>query len=405
MRKLANLFLILFVVSAVSGILGAIVPSVAWVGALHRTLWLACLLTGILVYIGFGFNRHLPRSVLIPPLLWLVWSLVSWWPFALADSSWGLVAAYVAQLLLAMISLKINFILNGRDLLLVPEQFSDPGFSLRRLVVFALVSLLVVPATVLLVLFSAAGNLLVTSTGGFVTIRPDGLYMTEKLYQRANKQIRLAGMIHLGQDSYYNDLIASIPAERTVILAEGVSDETGLMQHDFGYGRVADLLGLSPQEHFPFAGRLISRQELDQPYRERFDGPHILPADIDLQQFDPRTVEVLNALARYVLNAESLLSGYLEFNRWVQEHMTVDINRVVMNDLIDKRNHELIGIVPQALNRYDTLVVPWGALHMKGIEAAVIEADFYLVESISRRSINFFDLPLIRVWKQLRADN
>jgi len=76
-----------------------------------------------------------------------------------------------------------------------------------------------------------------------------------------------------------------------------------------------------------------------------------------------------------------------------------------MNDLIDKRNQAVIALIPQALDRYDVVVIPWGALHMKGIEVAVRAADFYLHDSYLRRSISFFDLPFGRIFKQLRSNS
>ncbi len=406
MRKLANLFLIFFIASAVSGIFqvlaqyGELFPYAAQI---HRILRGACLFTGFLVYIGFGFNRHLPKRVLVPLLLWLFWSLVAYWPLDYYSLEWGRLVAHVAQLIFGAILLKINSLLNNKGLLLAPEQFSGPSFSFGALVKFSLVSLVVLPVSLLLVLFSLLGGVLDRSTGGFVQLRPDGLYMQERIYHLDGKNVRLAGMIHLGHGDYFNDLIASIPTERTLILAEGVSDDTGLMSERFSYGNIAGNLGLTSQEQFHFAGRRISRADLSQSYRERHDGPHILDADIDLQQFDPRSVEVLNALAKNFLNADSLWRGYLQFNRWAEENVTVDTHRVLMFDLIDKRNQAVIDLLPQALARYDVVVIPWGALHMKGIETAVRAADFYLHDTYLRRSIRFFDLPYTRIIDQLRA--
>ncbi len=408
MRKLANLFLILFIASAVAGIFQVLAQHYglfSFTTQIHYILRGACLITGFLVYIGFGFNRHLPKRVLIPLLLWLFWSLVAYWPLDFLSMEWGLLLIYVAQLIFGTMFLKVNSLVNRKSLLLVPEQFSGSAFSFATLVRFSLISLVVLPVSLLLVVFSLVSGVLDRSTGGFVQLRPDGLYMQEKVYHLDGKDIRLAGMIHLGHGSYYSDLIASIPAERTLILAEGVSDESGLMRERFSYGNIAGNLGLSSQEQFHFAGRRISLGDLSQPYRERYDGPHILAADIDLQQFDPRSVEVLNALARYFLNADSLWQGYLQFNRWAEENITVDTNRVLMNDLIDKRNQAVIKLMPQALERYDVVVIPWGALHMKGIEVAVRAADFYLHDTYMRRSISFLDLPLGRIWQQLRSDD
>jgi hypothetical protein len=408
MRKLANLFLVLFIVSALSGIFQVLAQHFGlfpYATRLHHILRGACLITGFLVYIGFGFNRHLPKRVLIPLLLWLFWSLVAYWPLDFFSLAWGRLIAYVAQLTFGVMLLRVNFLLNNRGLLLVPEQFTGPAFSFARLVKFSFISLIVLPVSLLLVVFSLLSGVLDRSTGGFVQLRPDGLYMQEKVYHLDGKDIRLAGMIHLGHGSYYSDLIASIPAERTLILAEGVSDDTGLMRERFSYGNIAGNLGLSSQEQFHFAGRRITLADLRQPYRERYDGPHILDADIDLRQFDPRSVEVLNALAKYFLNADSLLRGYLQFNRWAEENVTVETNRVLMYDLIDKRNQAVIHLLPQALERYDVVVIPWGALHMKGIERSVRAADFYLHNAYLRRSVRFFDLPFSRILQQLRSDD
>ena len=406
MRKLANLFLILFIASAVSGIFQVLAhhyEMFSFATQIHHTVRGACLITGFLVYIGFGFNRHLPKRVLIPLLLWLFWSLVAYWPLDPFSLVWGRLIAYIAQLIFGVMLLKVNSLLNNKGLLLVPEQFSGQSFRFATLVKFSLISLIVLPVSLLLVMFSVVSGVLDRSTSGFVQLRPDGLYMQEKVYHLDGKDIRLAGMIHLGHESYYSELITSIPAERTLILAEGVSDEAGLMRERFSYGNIAGNLGLSSQEQFHFAGRRISLADLSRPYRELYDGPHILDADIDLQQFDPRSVEVLNALARYFLNAESLWHGYLQFNRWAEENVTVDTNRVLMYDLIDKRNQAVIDLLPQALARYDVVVIPWGALHMKGIEAAVRAADFYLQDTYLRRSISFFELPYDRIMRQFRS--
>ncbi|MFO7765178.1 MAG: hypothetical protein R6V33_01955 [Pelovirga sp.] len=406
MRKLANLFLILFITSAVTGIVHILLQhSGLFPGAtpIHRFIRGACLITGFLVYIGLGFNRHLPKQVFIPLFLWLFWSLVSYWPLDYFTLGWGRLVAYVAQLTVGAMVLKTNFLLNNKGLLLAPGQFAGPAFSFRNLVVFSVISLVIIPTSLLLVLFSAAGGILEKSTGGFVQLRPDGLYMKEKIYHLDGKDIRLAAMIHLGQGSYYADLISSIPAERTLILAEGVTDKADLMQFEFSYNNIADSFGLTSQEQFHFAGRRISPADLDQPYRERYDGPHILAADIDLQQFDPRSIEVLNAIARYLLNAESLIKGYFEFNRWAEENMTVETNRMLMHDLINKRNQAVIDLLPRALDRYSVVVIPWGALHMKGIEAAVREADFYLHDTNLRRGISFFDLPYNQIMRRFRS--
>jgi hypothetical protein len=43
----------------------------------------------------------------------------------------------------------------------------------------------------------------------------------------------------------------------------------------------------------------------------------------------------------------------------------------------------------KALERYDTVVIPWGALHMKEIEAEVLKRGFVLQIEQERVSIDF----------------
>ena len=127
----------------------------------------------------------------------------------------------------------------------------------------------------------------------------------------------------------------------------------------------------------------------------------MIRADIDISAFDPRTIDVLDALARYVLNAPSPVAGYLEFNQWLEENAPPDIDDIVMTDLLDKRNQALLEYLPDALENYDTLVIPWGALHMKGIEQALLDRGFSPGTTRRHLSIDFGSLPYRQMWDQL----
>ncbi len=404
MRRLANCFLILFLVAAFSRFIYAaarLYPALDIPAFPAQAIGLLCFLCAGLLFPGFAFNRNLPLPVLLPPQLWLLWSLVDFWPLENWFGAKYQLLAAVAQLLLGLICLNLNRTLNGRSLLLTAGQFAGPAFSLRRFVLFCLAAPLVFPLLAAIIGFSLLGNLIESGSAGFVHLKPNGLYLEERTYVQAGKQIRLAGMIHLAQPEYYSALTASIPPERTLILLEGVTDRDGRLKEHFSYRRIADLLGLTAQEHNVFQGRLISPAQL----HERATGPppavDLLPADIDLREFDPLTIEVLNALAKYVLNNESPLAGYLEFSRWAQQNTPADINRIIMRDLLDKRNQHVLGYLPEALNKYDHLVIPWGALHMKGIERSLFKRDFALADRRGHLSIDFRQLPYAKLWKAL----
>jgi hypothetical protein len=402
MRKLANLFLILFLAAAGLGI-GTEMLNLYWpdspLAGLRNLADLLVILLAVPIYFGFSFNRHLPKILFVPLLSYLCWGLLDFWPLELLTGDKYRLFAACGQLLLGFLALQLIRYANGNSLLLVRSQFAGPGFSWGNFIRCCLLSIPLVPLVLLLLSYSVAGTLIEEFTAGFVRLKPNGLYMVEKFYVQGDKQIHLAGMIHMGQQDYYQGLADSFNAGHTLLLAEGVSDAEGLLTDRYSYGKVAGMLGLAAQEQHSFPGRLITVAQLEQPTTSEAGTPDILPADIDLQQFDPRTIEVLNAIGTQLLNASSLRSGYREFSRWAELNVTAETNRIVMDDLLQKRNRSLLSYLPKGLQNYQTLVIPWGALHMPGIEAAIKARGFVLQNSRERLSIDFLLLPYEQLWQ------
>ncbi len=380
MRKLANLYLLLFLVAAffrLSALLFSQVLGFAALTELSGLIDLLALLLGLLVYLCMAFDRHLPKLKLLPLIAFQLWGTLAFWPLPeLLGAAATDFLSSIGQLLLGGMALVLVRVENGKSWLFRRSQFAGPGFSWRNLFKFGLLNIVLLPLVLLILGFSVAANVIELSTTGFVRLKPNGLFMVERVYRQGPKTIRLAGMIHLGQQAYYDELIDSMAGHRTLILAEGVSDETQRLKGKFSYAKLAELLGLASQEQFPFQGRLVDAQSLDRLTDVQKTQPDILRADVDLKSFDARTIKVLNALGKYLLNADSFPQGLRDFNRWANQHITPEINRVVMNDLLEKRNQNLLGYLPKALRKYDTLVIPWGALHMAGIERGIQELDF-----------------------------
>ncbi len=404
MYKLANLFLICFTLLAASTLSMGLSPSLQSSDFLAQSRSLLLPLSqglAVILYIASGFNQHLPKKLLYPLFLWLLWLQLECWPLANLTGEFYLICVGLLQLLLVFFLLLLNNRTNEAGLLLVPAQFTGPFFSGRNLLFFCLANIIVAPLLLFVLAFAGISQLVTSNTAGFVHLKPDGLYMTERTYVRQDKQIRLIAMIHLAGDNYYQNIVDSLPQTGTLILAEGVSDHQQLLSEHFHYGKIADFLGLTSQEQLHLPGRLISAEQLKQQAPESEPGLDILPADIDLSSFDPRTIKVLNAMAKYMLNAQSPLKGYLAFNQWAAENVESDIDRIVMADLLDKRNRSVLGYVQQALNSYHTLVIPWGALHMKGISKNLEEQGFTMQRSSEHRSINFAELPYKEIWQGL----
>ncbi len=408
MRILANLFLLLFTLFALSNIVLFAPDSLSGFPLIPNYI------TQLQTFVRYGtlflyfvsaFNRHLPKLVFYPLFAWVFWSVFSYWPLSeVIGQAYHLCVGF-AQLLTLFFLLRRNYRDNESSFLLVPSQFTGPFFSGRALLIFIIVNILIAPPAFVAIGYKLAAQLIDTSTGGFVTLQPDGLYMSEKTYQHNDKAIKLIAMIHLARPEYYTDIAKTIPKKNTLILMEGVSDKTNLLKNRFSYGNLAEFLGLTSQGQLDLSARIISPEQLkqEQPANEEQTQLDILPADIDVSAFDPQTIEVLDTLAKYVLNGDSPVDGYFEFNQWIQEHTDPDIDKTIMADLLDKRNAAVLAYIPEALQRYDTLVLPWGALHMKGLEQAIRDKGFRLVDDQSHLSIDFKHLPYEQMIEKLKA--
>lgn len=408
MRTIANIFLILFLNAAGLGIAEALLGQklgLSLLSALHDFAQGLAIFFGLVIYLGFAFNKHLPKKVLIPPIAFLFWAMLDFWPLENFSGNYYQLIAMVTQLLLGLLALQLNKQLNKKSRLLTLSQFTCPAFSGQNLFRFCLVNIPLMPLAVAILSFATVSNLIDEQSAGFMRLKPNGLYMVEKVYQKDSKTIRLASMIHLGQQAYFDSLSASLQGQQTLLLAEGVSDKNGRLQGEFSYQKIAELLGLTAQEQMLVDGRLINAKSLDQLDDRQIGKTDILPADIDLSEFNEQTISMLNALGRYVLNSDSLAAGFRKFNQWAKDKTSPETNQIVMDDLVQKRNRMVLSYLPKALRKYDILVIPWGALHMPGLETAVRHKGFTLRQQQERLSIDFLRLPYEKLWQQQSLSN
>ncbi|HEX2770228.1 MAG TPA: hypothetical protein VHN12_13205, partial [Geobacteraceae bacterium] len=247
-----------------------------------------------------------------------------------------------------------------------------------------------------LVLYTA-NSCMAEYTSGFMRLAPGGLYMTDRVYRRDNRTIRLAGMIHVGEKEYYDALAGSVAPGRTIVLAEGVTDDKHLLRNRLNYGRVAGFLGLTSQEKMLFRGKLIKPEALEarrvrsrgMGEKEQAGPADILRADVDVSAFRPPTILFLNTFGKHLQESHSLVKGLLAINVWAEKNITREMHEVIVDDILHRRNREVIRHLGKALDRYDTVVIPWGALHMKEIEVEVLKRGFVLQEERERVSIDF----------------
>lgn len=281
--------------------------------------------------------------------------------------------------------------------LLMPKtRFSGPFFSLRNTLIFTAANIVAIPIVLVLCFFVGINSLMDKYASGFMHLAPDGLHMTEKVYRRGNKTIRLAGMIHVGEKEYYDSLVRSVAPGRTIVLAEGVTDKDNLLREKPQYDKVAGYLGLSSQhDKLHFSGRLIDEDELDEPDAQfragdkAQGGLDILRADVDVSSFHPSTIAFLNELGKQMKQSHSLAREFFDSNGWTKKYATAQIQQVIIDDILYSRNKEVIRDLRKVADRYDTILIPWGALHMMEIEADVKKQGFELQQVRDRVSIDF----------------
>jgi hypothetical protein len=241
-------------------------------------------------------------------------------------------------------------------------------FSWLNLIVFLLLNLFVllsaVVAYVVLCTSLAVGHF----SDGFLTLRPDGLTVQVRKYVRNDgKTIQLVPMAHVGDSAFYRKLTQSFPTN-SVILMEGVTDNKNLLTNNISYKRMATALGLAEQ-HEEF------KPDRNQTVR----------ADVDVDQFAPDTISILNMVMRIHskgLNAETV-------QELMQFSPSPQVEDQLLDDLLTKRNQHLLDVIRARLFQSEILIVPWGAAHMPGIAKEIQKSGFRLDETQDYLVIRF----------------
>jgi len=396
MRRFANLFLILFlcdgIISSADELLllltAAELPG--WIRALFAWPVIAASLP---LYLCLGIDRRLPKLILLPQILLIFWSLFDLWPLpVMVAPGTHLLPAALCQLVLGAAPL-VYMKMRTNQWLLPVKMFSTPFFTLKNASIFFISNIIALPVVAVYMALSIASLQLYEQTGGFARLKPSGLLMTEKVYRRAEKEIRLTSMIHVADQAYFDEVLQSISSDRTIVLAEGVTDKNHHLAYRFSYGKLAKKLGLTSQEKMVFTGKIIGAEEIQIVASKSEEADyHILRADIDVNDFDPKTIEFLNVIGKQILNSPSKTDGFRNYLNWVKENSDEVTPRSIMKDILHKRNDEVILHLNRVLDYYDTIIIPWGALHMPEIETAVLGKNFQLAETRQRTSIDFKSL-------------
>jgi hypothetical protein len=362
----ARVFLLCFLVDGIALVGDAaarLLFETALLDDFRLTLAWAVVASAVPVILALALGPRLPRAILLPPLLFLVWSGLGAFPIGLwietATFRIGLVA--VAQSLLGLRAL--------RQLAQhVPSRapLFQLGHALRAAALAALVGL---------------GGWLEQATARFVTFDAVGVQSGNREYRRGDRSVHLVGMMHIGEGDAYRELFESFAGRETVVLEEGVTDEQGLLGGGRFYDQVAGGIGLDVQPSF----EVVASESPESPSGEPW--PDVIRADVDAADFSPETIEFLGTVAK-IYQSPDLATAIERFNTSLGD-VPPETTQIVVNDIIELRNTRLIDELLAALDSYERIVVPWGALHLPVIERVLVDEGFELHASSERRLVRY----------------
>ncbi|WP_300671850.1 hypothetical protein [Desulfoluna sp.] len=396
MRQFANLFLILFLADGAISTLDELLMAVSGMHLLIQVrdlLGFSVLFLSGLFFFAMGMDRRIPKRIFLPMTCYAMWGGLMFWPMPLfiPEGAVGLVMA-VGQLVLGLLGLQMVRKHSDHPFLISPAMFSGSWFSAKNALVFFLASFLLIPIALCLIGFSAFTTFVETQTSGFMRITPTGIYMNEKIYGKNGKTLRLVPMIHIGRTDYYDEVGGSMANGKTLILAEGVTDREGLLKTKLSYDRIGKLLGLASQAQMPLDATWVSSDFLPiaPPINATDRKPHIVSADVDLSDFSAVTVAFIGVLANVIMSSDSLPEGYARYTTWVDAQVHIEqVLEAITHDLFTQRNNTVFAMFNKALPHYDTLIIPWGALHMAELEKEAQRLGFIQLGTKERLSVNF----------------
>jgi len=339
------------------------------------------LLVLVAAWVALAAMPRLPKRVFAAPLLVTVWWILGAPPVPLVMTSAQAFDALGISCQLASATLAFLLVraAHGR-FRLDPSRLVGPTFRLRSSVAFlALNTLLVPPLFAASVVFGAAAQL-ERVTAGFVTFHGHEIRIHERRYRHGDREVRLVGMMHLGEAVSYRELFHGFRGPSTVVLEEGVSDEDGRLRRPLSYVAAAKALGLSTQPDVEGV--------LDEDEAETAETPDVRNADVDLRDFRPETITFLDA-AGSVWSARSPGEAIAALRQFAGRGDAGALLSAANEDILTLRNRHLLEAITNALDKYRCVIVPWGALHLAAIEAALKAQGFVEEEASSRTLLRY----------------
>lgn len=369
----ANLFFLLFVLDAfLSLVFGVFTfPSLE---LLQQVSGSTLFIISVLFYTIVGVSNRFSKMMFFPLIFFVFWKTMGAFPISLYyEGRWFPIIIGISQFFLVFYLVIYSKTDHRFDILGSYSESIESSISFKRVIIFSLANFILFPPIVLLYSAFAIKTSLAMYSADFIEINQKGIYTESRIYQKNDQRIQLIGMMHIGAGSYYSEVDSVLIKDDSIILLEGVTDNMGRLKSGLNYGKLASMMGLETQNklQFKMQDRISKR------------------ADVDLSQFSPITMRVLNRLS-LVLNSSDLskaVDKYLSFSKEV----TPGDYKIMMKDLLELRNDRVLKEAKESLKKYKSVVIPWGALHMIEIDEKVRSWGFKLASKKEIKIIDFQD--------------
>lgn len=207
---------------------------------------------------------------------------------------------------------------------------------------------------------------------GYLKFTGSGVVVRESVLTKDGRTVMLLPMVHFGEDDFYRTIYGEIPAG-SLVLAEGITDREQRLPGFHPTLKIARALGLVMQPAPAVAVRMGAGHAVEAGAGGTGAGvrPDVVLADVDMASFSDRTIAMLRAVADLY---DSASVG--EAIRRLSACGHAGSFASVRGDLIDKRNANLLRAFDERAGSYSTIVIPWGAWHMPGLETGLRERGY-----------------------------
>lgn len=423
LRVSVNLFWLAFLAD---GMLSLLDEALSWkVGFSSVTVLRSVVAFLVLVFslVMAGVMVVTPRA---PVRLLLPMILFCWWigpglafPLGTAPSGAGPAGLAAIQVLLALL-LWVRRRGTGRGWMPFVVNAGRPVFAWRHALLTGPVMLMLAMVFAVVSVCSSLAAEIETFSGGYIRLRPDGIYLLERQFHSADREVRLTGMMHIAQGDFYSEVLPEAdPDLPSVVLVEGVTDHQGLLSHGaLRYTKVARLFKATSQEESEFNHHVMNglRDEEhgdeeqsdedgavvenagpaaaggdEEPLREpkSATGIDFRHADVDIESFHPTTISFLVAVVG-VIQSDDLRSVVRTLADPTSPLSDEKAQVIVMQDILHSRNDRLRSEIQASLRDYRRVIVPWGALHLAEIESWLRAQNFEQSREIERKALGFW---------------